>query len=1292
MFFNADPDYVATLDSISLVKLLKRLVIAESRLIGIPLRAASVPLQITIADGGEDGRVEWNGGLSSSDYLPARFSIFQCKAQSLSKNQVKAEILKRQKKGPPKLNHAVAEVLLKKGAYIVFCRERMVAMKRTKLVEAIRAAITEGGSNAKKASAIEVYDANVIADWVTTHPPVALWLASQKHGTILNGFQSHEQWGRHPDLTLSWQHSDEARFTIMEGAVSTGKLKEPHRATYDQARCQIKDHLASDRALVRVFGPSGFGKSRFVYEVFDRAKQVADEIDIVSVIYCDGSVSGNEAVKLTLELADTELPATLIVDECSDELHTKLANLVKRTNSRLRLVTIDIETAVVETADTLLVRVEKADDELIKGIANGIAPKLSDRARNFIADLANGFPRMAVLAAQHGADGQKTFRSVQQIVDRIIWGSKQRSAEAQRALEVASLFEWVPLQDNASDPAILLATELAQMAHPVFVEHLLSFKSRGVITQRGQFVQVGPLPLATRLGTARLNVMLPQQLVRFFQRAPEGLQTSLLKRMKWLDTSPTTLAFAEQLLQSDFLGNIATLSTNRGAMMLDDLVHLAPDLVSKTIEREFGHLTPDELKTASDGRRHLVWSLEKLVFRKQTFDRSARILLKLAAAETENFSNNATEVFKQLFQLYLGGTEAGPSARLLVLDDGLRSSDRVQREICVDALAVMLGTGHFARSGGAEQIGSADALEDWQPRGYSEIENYFKAAVSRLVSIATSDDELAHVAKRHLGLHVRSLLHQLPPAEVRSMIDAVISHSGFWPEALIGISSWLYFDRGKKTPSHTASEIRRMYDDLLPTDLIDLALLYTYGWQSDLHDPDSEYGRDPKSENDHSYALRQAVAVAGKIARKTSLTNLAVQRLACSNGNGEFAFAKELMTRVKGPKALFRKALAVAEASSQLPNPGFFAGLVSGAHERHPQLALALIRLALQSPKLKGEAITLISASTLDSDKLALVISLLRAKDISPRQCQNLGLSQASEKLCLAILRELEQHGNDGLWTIISIVDLYLYDGSKTPSNAFVNLLRRVLIKPSLMDAVRSNTDGYHLQHMVERLAALGTVTENYAKKLAKQCLRICRQRNNNVFYVLDDPVRSILGQLVAMYPQTIWAEIAEMLTSKSWYERHRAADLLETRPGDNHLSRGLSFSVPRHVYLAWVREHPKTRAAIAVAWLPIAEKNDAGQLSWHHELEEFVAEFGHHANVLSAISRRFLPSSFWGGLERYLEPIIPLVQTWAEHPNARVRNWAADQVDWLRQSILDETRRSEERLVRLGQVFRVSS
>ena len=220
MLFEAEPEHIAALDSTSLVRLMKRLMLAESRLAGIPLRAVSAPLQINVPDGGEDGRMEWIDGLPSTAYVPNRFTIFQSKAENLNASAIKAETHKKTKGKPPALSDALTDVLAREGAYVIFCGKPFTTNKREKLVKAIAEGIREVGGDPNKASALEVYDANLIADWVNTHPPVALWLASQRLGRPLQGFQTHESWGRSPEFAnVPWQASDAARFTPVNVAV-----------------------------------------------------------------------------------------------------------------------------------------------------------------------------------------------------------------------------------------------------------------------------------------------------------------------------------------------------------------------------------------------------------------------------------------------------------------------------------------------------------------------------------------------------------------------------------------------------------------------------------------------------------------------------------------------------------------------------------------------------------------------------------------------------------------------------------------------------------------------------------------------------------------------------------------------------------------------------------------------------------------------------------------------------------------------------------------------------------------
>lgn len=1288
MIFDAEPDYIATLDSSQLVKLMKRLLLAEARLTGIPLRAASVPMQITVPDGGEDGSISWTGGVDATPYIPARFTILQSKAQDLTEARVKNEVLAKPRKGKAlALNDAVAAVLANSGAYIILCRQPMTGAKRKTLRKAIHDSIKSVGANPKAAAAIEVYDANLIADWVNRHPPVALWLASVRASRNLAGFQTHEGWGRYPDMSVPWKPSDEPRFSPANRNVpeEEKRVKERGSWTYEQAAAKVRDFLGDPKAIVRIYGPSGFGKSRFAYEVLNNSGSISDEIDTASVVHCDGSVSGDEVVKLALECADADLAAILVVDECNDELHQKLANIVRRTGSRLCLVTMDIETKVLQASDTLSLRVEKADDKLIGEIAKGIAPKLTDTATHFITELAEGFPRMAVLAAQQDGSGRQTLESVEQVLERIIWAGKVPNQEAQRALEVAALFEWIGIQGRVESQASFLAAQLAELTTSRFVEHLLSFESRGIITRRGDFLQVGPVPLAARLGLARLAVMTADKLLDCFNQAPEDLRASILRRLKWMDTSPTATAFAERLLEPDLLGSYAALNTETGSKALDRLVHVAPDAVARTIERVFGSLTIDELRAAQGARRYLVWSLEKLVFRKKTFVSAARLLLKLAVSETENFSNNATGTFQQLYQLYLSGTEADPEDRLAVLDEGLSSSNDDERKVCIDALGHMLQNAHFSRGGGSEQIGSTEAMQDWSPTTYGEIWDFHRAGMSRLTAIATSNDVHAQVARNHLGSHIRGLLGQLPVAEVRAMIGAVISHSGFWPEAITEVSEWLYFDRSKGAPDERAKEVRQLYSDLLPADPVDLAMLYTHGWQADLHDPDSNYASEPDAKHDFEYSMRQAIAVAETIAQDKTLVRRAVERMACKEAHGISAFTTALMKNVADPKAVFNYAIAAAEASSDEPNRGFFGGLVSGAYERDPALGKSLVARALKSPKLRSHAIAIIGSGSLDSDEISMVASLLQKGDIKPWECRNLGLSRVDVKVLLPLLRELENHGADGLWTILDIIGMYLYGGTRKATKELIAEVKRVLLAPELIDGVRNNMDGYHLENHVKRLISLGEINATYARQLTKQLLGICRQSADRVFYQLDGPVRKVLSLLMPLHAQPVWEEIAKKLASKSWHVRFYVKNLLEAHNGfdENHLGRGLGIDIPPSQFLAWVRAKPEKRAATAVDWLPIAERDANGVLSWHPELEAYVAEFGTTPGVLTALASRLHPRAWAGGLAPYLEPIVPLVQTWSAHKNPAVRVWASEQIEWLTKRILAERKRSEEDVVR---------
>jgi hypothetical protein len=587
----------------------------------------------------------------------------------------------------------------------------------------------------------------------------------------------------------------------------------------------------------------------------------------------------------------------------------------------------------------------------------------------------------------------------------------------------------------------------------------------------------------------------------------------------------------------------------------------------------------------------------------------------------------------------------------------------------------------ISRSGGAEQIGSAERLEDWRPKTFGEIWDFYRAAVTRLTGIATSDDPLAARAKELLGQHVRGLVSNMPLDDVKTMITAVSTRTGFWPQAISGLSDWLYFD-SRSAPQDIASEIRSYFDSLMPADPVDGVDLYTSGWRADFHDPDTVYDDAPDAKHDFDYSTRKATALAIAIATDAKLLKRAVSRFACSDAKSIFPFARQLAISVPDPEALFSHAIQVAESGGKETNCAFFSGLISGADSRDHELARSFVRAALKSPKLKAHAITLIGPGRLQSDGIALVVALLRNKDVEPWQCANLSYGHMPSADFMPLLEELENHGTDGLWTILDIAGMYMFAG-KQPDRALVKLLKRVLVNPALMDQVRNNMDGHLLEETVALIAKLGEINVTYAKQLTKQLMSICKRPTHRVFYDLDGPVRMFLDTLMRIHPHEVWAIVSKQIINPSWHVRFYAKSLLETRHRDEHLSGGIAFHVPIELILKWVRDDPNDRAASAVDWLPIADQGEGGSLKWTREVEEFVSEFGDIPAVLAALAARLHPNSWRGSLALHLEPLIPLLQGWRTHPNSAVRGWVSSRIDELRVDIREAAKRSEEDIVR---------
>jgi hypothetical protein len=196
MVFEVTPEQIKKLNSEGLVELLRKLLHTEAQYSGIKLRGVSVPPQITVADGGEDGRISWKEGCDCTDYLPSRFCIFQSKASDLAEAGWKKEMWKKSTQGKGKareLNDAIKIALDQGASYIGFTSAVIIGDSKYKdRIRGIKTGIQEAGGNPDQLKAINIYDANKITEWVNKYPAIAVWLNEKQSGLNLKGFQTVE--------------------------------------------------------------------------------------------------------------------------------------------------------------------------------------------------------------------------------------------------------------------------------------------------------------------------------------------------------------------------------------------------------------------------------------------------------------------------------------------------------------------------------------------------------------------------------------------------------------------------------------------------------------------------------------------------------------------------------------------------------------------------------------------------------------------------------------------------------------------------------------------------------------------------------------------------------------------------------------------------------------------------------------------------------------------------------------------------------------------------------------------
>lgn len=679
---------------------------------GVPMPACSE--RVNVPDGGVDSEVNLAAGLALPEAYgllgPGR-TVYQFKWRDLAARK-RSEILRELSRS------AVRDVAKLKvqgeklpDRYVLLANLHLTAPQTRQLRQAILAGCPELSEKV-----IAIWGAGEIAAYINTHPQVRHAFFSQgAFCTIGVAVQElKNQYKGFPWVDLVGR---DAQVEAVREFVTRG----------------------SDRVLL-VAGSPYVGKTRAVLE---------------ALALLEGRVLWASHPELVAEDhlrdLDQEKSAVLVLDNCERDV---LERALRWATSRSRLQTILISRHLCDWPGLTSLVIGPLDDAGAGKLLATSAPRLPSIQQSWLDRLTGGVPGLIVYAAgqvvpdRDLTDPAADATACRQILGRLI---SQRilagaTPEERRTLHAVSMLTQIGIKDSAQHELDAVSQALGYDASEVR-SILPTLLEKGIVTERGRFVEVAP-PLLAETLAAEAVMGRPLALPSLLIVLDEGARLRFLSRFR-------NIGGSEEVDRS-----LASIFSSGGWF---------PDLESLLDRsREFRSLAPGypagaaaclhrlltgqpvltlKERVAGSARREVVWALSDLSLGRDTFQESAETLLCLAEAENEQFDNNATGIFRNIFHAFHPEVACSLPERLQFLAQAGKSKSAERRRLVASAVGSGASTDALFILHHPEGPEMPDA--PGVPKTPAEVRTYFLGLLQILAELSRDLDEGVRVEARN---------------------------------------------------------------------------------------------------------------------------------------------------------------------------------------------------------------------------------------------------------------------------------------------------------------------------------------------------------------------------------------------------------------------------------------------------------------------------------------------------------------------------------------------------------------
>ena len=1237
------------LNEIQLTDLILRLLRMEAQKYRIPTSSISGSLEIKAADGGEDAHIKWCNGPENTNWIPNRETLFQCKAEDIGPTKCEKEILSE-----GELKSRVKDVLDNNGSYVLFftqiCTTKMKNARKNKIREAIKST----GASYYETVDIQIYDANAISMWVNEYVPLIVQVCSWLERHLPNIMSTWDDWNKYPENEVNYVQDE-----TLSGHIS-----------------QLKNHFIGAKKVARIVGLSGLGKTRLALEVFRPSENPQDNIESKTitdqVVYINAADGSDGLQGIIKQWRDQNLEGILVVDNCDLDLHQRLRKEIEHPDSRLSLLTLDYNPE--SSDDDYLIQLKPASDDVIEGIIKQSYPELQDADIYRIVEFAEGFPKIAVMLAKARRNEVEDMGNLKdnELMEKLLWGRSSPNDDARKVIDACSLFTHLGFSDDMIHQMDFVAEKICDITKDDFYGHAKRFIDHGILDRRNRFVRVVPIPLAVRLAADWWKTCHPVKAKELITGdMPNGMSEALCDQISKLNHVHEARQLTKELCgETGPFGQAEVLNSDKGSRLFRSLVEVNPTDTANALERAFGSWDKEQLLQVQAGRRNLVWAIQKLCFWEETFPISARILLSFAVAENETWGNNSTNIFFQLFHYLLSGTQAPPNLRLQVIDEALASGDIDYKQIAVGALGHALHTHHFSRDCNAEIQGSRAPLNDWSPKVWQDVFDYWAKCLERLIPLASIDDELGALARNQIAGNLRGLVQYGRVDEIESALKSIcVENDIFWPEAYKEVKMTIYFD-GSKLPADGLNKLKNWLKLLEPQ-------TFVQRWNLIISDPYIEYETDEgETHSDRFYRLASEFAEECSKNPHELFENLKIVFEGKQNRGYEFGHALE--------KYLDQDEFFIKEALSNLKNTpperansSVLCGFAYSVSSKNPNLIQNMLDSIVDDEDLYIHAINLTCSIKANKNDLDRIIELVKKEKLNPNDLRQFAyggtLKHLSPEDVISFCEDIISFGNEGILPTLEVIFMYTFqddDKFELCQDDIQNILEMPDILSELESA--SNTDFHHFKEMVSKLLNNEEKKDEFAINISKA---IVKAFNLKKFLVhLSFELKPIVRILLSKCRDVTWPIFGDALLSES-----HITYLFNSDNKSKYYSEGVLSELNEDLLIQWCNDNPDKAPVIVAKLVPLFIKEDEETYSIHPIAKSLIYNFGDRSDVQSAIKLNMGSFSSYGSRIPYYEKQIEAINKLKTDNNPKLGSWCVKIIKRLNERIDYEKGREEE-------------